>query len=355
MHVVVDSLILETKLKPDKPLWHLTMINSNSPEGPSRLVFNIHHAVGDGAFILQALTPIATALGATTTTTTTTPSISAPPKSSETINNIDHGALGVCSWLARTAYSAAVLFPDQVRVGLFTNRLPSLRKTQNPNNGNVMVASSVKVLTDGDEMMAIRRSTGATVTEIILSCISGSLKAHMALKSPVLAFMPVRGALHQDSEGNAVSGFFLALPTHESCPLQRLRAVVKQLRPKKQWGLAEFHSLLRHLCLPLIPSLLLEPIIKRCGSLVPCVGVSAFRIPGQELEIATAHLVKFRYFGIFEERLMPLMFSVSSVSNRLTVNLVANDAYCPLATSLVSEIQREVTALYATLRSQQDG
>lgn len=88
--------------------------------------------------------------------------------------------------------------------------------------------------------------------------------------------------LHQH-QGNAVSGFLLALPTHLCEPSSQLSYLVAQTSIVKRSHIAIALGLLARWALSLLPRQLLPRVVPLVASAASCCGVSSLRGP------ATAH------------------------------------------------------------------
>ncbi|KAL3922725.1 MAG: hypothetical protein SGPRY_004457 [Prymnesium sp.] len=133
--------------------------------------------------------------------------------------------------------------------------------------------------------------------------------------------MPASAKL-QSHKGNAVSGYFIEIPTHLSSPTERLLDVFRQTSPYRRWRVACFHALLIRAAMPLLPLPLLPPLVRAASSFFSAIGISCFRGPAGG-SILGLDVRAFYYFGFFDPQRMPLMLGISSVGDRMVVSLVS--------------------------------
>ena len=132
-------------------------------------------------------------------------------------------------------------------------------------------------------------SAAAARTAAAVAARSAAADSVAAARQPLLAFVPVMaGAADMSTplnkhQGNAVSGFLLALPTHLHEPSEQLSYLVAQTSVVKRSHIAIALGIAARWALSLLPRQLLPTVVPLVASAASCCGVSSLRGP------ATAH------------------------------------------------------------------
>ena len=333
-----------TPLPLDRPPWRISMVSLPS-QNRQCLLLSIHHCIGDGAFIANAL--LETFLGAV-------PPTPPPQARREKLTDVAPVSLGggrEGGVLARLglerirssvlAWSPLVYQPAAWLVQLHT--LLTARATASDASANLTLACSPTLNTSpGSDIGAIRVATGASVTDIMLCALAAQLRQLLADRQrhhdqdhggesgdpchPLLAFVPVMagapnlGTTLRRHCGNAVSGFLLALPVHLASPTARLRRICLQTRVAKRSHVAIAMGALARLALRLLPPPLLPSIVPLIADAASCCGVSSLRGPAHAA-CNGSNVDTLYFFGLFRPPRMPLMIGASSVGDRLRVTL----------------------------------
>lgn len=175
----------------------------------------------------------------------------------------------------------------------------------------------------------VRAATRATVTDILLTALSGALRASLgpaAATAPLLAFLPVMssspnlGAALTDHDGNTVSGVLVALPTDQPDAARRLACIVRQTRAIKRGQVAALIGWLARLSLRILPHASLPFLVPTLADHAACAGISSLRGP-DAVHVGGAPADTVRFFGAFVPARMPIMIGAASVADRLVLTL----------------------------------
>ncbi|WP_347955837.1 WS/DGAT/MGAT family O-acyltransferase [Gordonia aichiensis] len=223
-----------------RPLWEMYVIEGyKDAAGVEKLVVftKMHHATVDGASganlisYLCSLEPDAPPLA-----TDEIPMDGSSPSSLELFGR------GVFSTLTRPLSIPRMLGPS---VGLITETIsrarkgiamaPPLTAPRTSFNGTITGDRTIAVADmDLEDIKAVRRATGATVNDIVLSIAGGALRDYLIDRDELpegslLASVPVsvRGESKRDGGANKVSALFAYLGTDVEDPLERLRQITE--------------------------------------------------------------------------------------------------------------------------------
>ncbi|GAA2375170.1 wax ester/triacylglycerol synthase family O-acyltransferase [Gordonia sihwensis] len=223
-----------------RPLWEMNVIEGyRGEDGEEKLVVftKMHHATVDGASganlisYLCSLEPDAPPLA-----TDEIPMDGRSPGSLELFGR------GIVSTLSRPLSIPKMLSPT---LGLITETVsraqhgtamaPPLTAPRTSFNGTITGHRTIAVGDmDLEDVKAVRRATGATVNDIVLSIAGGALRDYLLERdelpdSSLLATVPVsvRGESKRDEGANKVSALFTRLGTDIADPLERLTAMTE--------------------------------------------------------------------------------------------------------------------------------
>ncbi len=330
----VRQVIREESQKPlssQRPLWRLVQVVL--PSGKMVLVLKIHHCIGDGGFITSLLLPLLDKVKPATP-----PVVRKRRKfdMEERVNSEGKGFL----WKMKRSFSVNILASMKVLLKqpymwvlqgwtLLNSRYVSVN-----HHVDTTFGISPIILTGSGSVDKIRNVIiGASVSDIILCAIASVIRKKLIenpctdASLPLLMFMPVMGgypnmeALISDHEGNAISGFLVALPVHLPTPKQRLKYLQEQTKPLKKFHVAAFIGKFARFAMNFLPRILLPHVIRQQMKMANFLGVSSFRGP-YTAQLFDNDLGRFYFFGIFDPPVQPFMCAISSVGDRLTVTLV---------------------------------
>ena len=317
-----------TPLADEQPLWRVLLLRM--PQGKMAIVLTIHHCIGDGSFIATMLMK--------ELLTSAPPSSSSPSSSPSTAPSTTPSA--PASAAAATWPAACMMLLSQPAAWLLQARSVLVGKQLRVGReAPLSLGRSATIeIGAGSDVGAIRRATGATVTDILLAAFAACVRSvelrassrssrsapHVA---PLLTFMPAMAgspdvtAPLERHTGNTVSGYMLSLPADDPSPLGRLRNVRRQSGAAKAARIATVAGWLARVALRLAPRQLLPQLVPLSAHVASCCGVSSFRGPPTSA-IDGATLDAFYFYGLFTPPRMPLMVAFTSVGERLRVTLV---------------------------------
>ncbi|MBM7366529.1 WS/DGAT/MGAT family O-acyltransferase [Gordonia hydrophobica] len=221
-----------------RPLWEMNVIEGyRDSDGREKLVVftKMHHATVDGASGANLISYLCSL----------EPDAEPPELDVIEMDGRDPGSLelfgrGVLNTLARPLGIPRMLGPslglitetiDRARHG--TAMAPPLTAPRTSFNGTItgdrVIATADMDLSD---VKAVRRATGATVNDIVLSIAGGALREYLIDRdelpeSSLLATVPVsvRGESKHDGGANKVSALFTRLGTDIEDPMERLTSI----------------------------------------------------------------------------------------------------------------------------------
>ncbi|WP_143965554.1 WS/DGAT/MGAT family O-acyltransferase [Gordonia zhaorongruii] len=230
-----------------RPLWEMVVIEGyQAPDGTEKLVVfsKMHHATVDGASgsnlisYLCSLEPDAAPLAP-----------DGPVKQSRAPGGLELLGRGLLDTAARPLgiprmVPAALGFIAQTvgRAREGTAMAAPLTAPRTSFNGTINGHRTVAVADMRlEDIKEVRRATGATVNDIVLSIAGGALRAYLDERgelpdAPLLASVPVsvREDSARDVGANKVSSLFAHLGTDIDDPLERLRQMTEDNRNAKE-------------------------------------------------------------------------------------------------------------------------
>lgn len=230
-----------------RPLWEMHVIEGyqDGTDVEKVVVFSkMHHATVDGASgsniisYLCSLEPDAPPLAP-----------DEPPSNSRNPGSLELFGRGVASTLARPLAIPRMVVPS---VGLIADTIgrarqgtamaPPFTAPRTSFNGTITGHRSIALADMSlDDIKIVRKTTGATVNDIVLSIAGGALRAYLDDRgelpdAPLLASVPV--SVREESQradgANKVSSLFARLGTDIADPLDRLRAMTEANRNAKE-------------------------------------------------------------------------------------------------------------------------
>ena len=251
------SRLSATPLNPARPLWQFHVVDNYG--GGSAVIIRIHHCYADGIALVQVLLSM-------TDVAPGGPPALAPPSAKSKPNGPADDALGDLA----QPLSDALGLARKLGASLLDNGSELL---QNPKKA-MALAEQVGALTGEitklalmgqdsptrfkgvpgvakrvawadrlplDEVKTVGRALGASVNDILLSCVAGALREYLAAKGDptdgvmIRALVPVnlRSAEKAYKLGNRFGLVFLELPIGIENPVERLYAVRANMRALK--------------------------------------------------------------------------------------------------------------------------
>lgn len=228
----------------DRPLWKMVLIQG-AGDGASRLIWRIHHAVGDGVTLLHLLQAIH---GERTARPTSTPLARAVPPAERLARDLrDQG----WEWGRRIAEETLRwMRPDESlrRLQQMQAAARSMSQTMTtpapptPFNGPLSPRRTF-VWTDFS-LAAIRRlrhATGGTVNDVVFSVVAGGLRSHLLEsglppRDALRVYCPVsmRADANRPATGNQVSAVIAPLHVEIADPVERLYKTIRAFETLKR-------------------------------------------------------------------------------------------------------------------------
>lgn len=335
-----------------RPLWRIDVI-SRRPGGGSALIWRIHHALADGMTAMRMAsamlwdeTPV-TGPEVPVTGPRTTRTRSRAPRAPRTARPVPHHRLAALLAAAREV-------PQ-----------PWLRS---PFDGHVDARREVAFATAGlEELHRVAASAdGATVNDVVLTVVAGGLRrwleAHHGHLGAVRVKVPV--SLHalpppeppsglpspesdQAQPGNRDSFFCLDLPLGSADPLERLAAIRRTTRARKQGHDAQHvDALMRELAHTPRLSRFAEHVLAHPRSFA----LNVSNVPGPRRPISVLGVPVRALYSLAEigER-HALRVAVVSLAGTLNVGLVADPTLLADVGGLAAGMQAEAAELIGHL------
>ena len=255
------------------------------------LVLKIHHCIGDGGFITSLLLPLLDRVKPAT------PPVVRKRRKFDMEERVNSEGKG-CLWKMKRFFSVNILASMNVIVNqpymwvLQGWTLLKSRHVSVDHHVDTTFGVSPIILTGSGSVDKIRNVIiGASVSDIILCAIASVIRKKLIenpatdASLPLLMFMPVMAgypnmeALISDHEGNAISGFLVALPVHLPTPKQRLKYLQEQTKPLKKFHVAAFIGKFARFAMHFLPQFLLPHAIRQQMKMTNFLGVSSFRGP----------------------------------------------------------------------------
>jgi diacylglycerol O-acyltransferase len=326
--------IFEQRLDRSRPLWRIDVI-PHVPAGGSALVWRIHHALADGMTAMRMATAVLWDQEPGTA-----------------------AAAGACVKPQRAAGAASPAAHHRLAGLLATARETPQPWLRSPFSGHIDARRAVAFVTAGlDELRhAARAVDGATVNDAVLNVVAGGLRrwleAHHGHLGDIRVKVPV--SLHamahsagddRASPGNRDSFFCLDLPLGSADPLNRLAAIRRASRARKQDHDAEhLDTLMRRLAR--VPRL--RQFTERVLAHPRSFALNVSNVPGPRQPVQVLGVPVSALYSLAEIREHhALRVSVISLGGTLSFGLVADPTLLPDVDHLASCMQAEAAALIA--------
>jgi WS/DGAT/MGAT family acyltransferase len=320
-------------------------------QGGSALIWSFHHAVADGSTMMDVAMAALWDEAPSTGTPAAGPSAAGPPAAGRS---------------AAPAPAPAPRPKPGPRAGRPLGGLrAAARETphpwlRSPFDGNIDAQRSVALVSVPFDAMrqAARATGGATVNDAVLTVVAGGLRRWLELHNGHLGSVRVKVpvSLHgiapsgngSDELGNRDSFFCVDLPLSPADPLQRLRAIHRATRVRKESHDAEqLDALMRRL--GYVPQLrrFAERVLTSPRSFA--VTVSNVRGPKHPVEVLGARVSELYSLAEIRER-HALRIAVVSLGERLNFGLTADPTLLPDVDQLADQIQADASELAARIQ-----
>jgi diacylglycerol O-acyltransferase / wax synthase len=332
---IIVARLFEQRLDRSRPLWRIDVIPELA-DGGSALIWRIHHALADGSSIMRIARA---ALWDEHSDSDPRAGGGRRPPAPGRPDSVAHHRPPDVRWFAREV-------PQ-----------PWLRS---PFNGHIGARRSVAFATT--ELSGLRRVAsvvdGATVNDAVLTVVAGGLRRWLEfhhgqlgavrVKVPVsLPAVPVTPDDERAEPGNRDSFFCLDLPLGSADPLDRLAAIRRATRIRKQGHDAEhLDALMRELGrVPRLRSFA-ERALAHSRSFA--VSVSSVSGPTEPVYVLGAPVQALYSLVEIRER-HALRVAVISLGDTLNFGLVADPTLLPDVDVLARDIQDEASVLIAAI------
>ena len=242
------SRLAATPLNPARPLWQYHVVDNYA--GGSAVIARVHHCYADGIALVQVL------LSMTDSGPDGPPAMPAPPLKKERGDDVDPlaelaepvsavvkmalrfgatlldkgaGALLEPAKMVAYAEQGGALTAEIARLAFMGQDSPTRLKGRAGVGKRVAWADPVPL----DEVKAVGKALGASVNDVLLSCVAGALREYLAHKGDatdgvmIRALVPVNMRPPEKAYklGNRFGLVFLDLPVGIENPVERLYAV----------------------------------------------------------------------------------------------------------------------------------
>jgi diacylglycerol O-acyltransferase / wax synthase len=335
---VMVARLFEQRLDRSQPLWRMDVIPKLA-DGGSALIWRIHHALADGSTIMRIARAVLWDEGLE----------SEPP------------ARGSGRWLPGPGRRGPAARDQSPHLRWVVREVPR-PWLRSPFNGNIGAHRSVAFA--AADLSGLRRAAtvvaGATVNDAALTVVAGGLRrwlefhhGHLGavrVKVPVsLVGLSVTSHDETPEPGNRDSFFCLDLPLGTADPLDRLVAIRRATRIRKQGHDAErLDALMREL--GRVPRL--RSFAEQALAHPRSFAVSVSNVPGPPAPVhVLGDSVRALYSLVEIRERHALRVAFISLGDTLTVGLVADPTLLPDVDVLARDMQDEAAALITATAS----
>jgi diacylglycerol O-acyltransferase len=321
-----------------RPLWEVAILE-NLLHDRWALVTKVHHCLADGIGSLDMLLLLADDIRPL-------PARRPPPGPGE-LRRLAGGALGAMSHPVRTVRQAEAVTEWVVRDEVVPAPPCSLNR---PIGAQRRLGLTRTTLQDVD---AIREALGGTVNDVVLTAVTGGLRALLSGRGEAApagglrAMVPVNLPAQEDGAlGNRVSSLFVALPVAEEDPARRHEEIRRRIAAEEHGrspeGVRTLLALAEHL----------PPVLHALGS-QSVLGRRLFNVTITNVPGGSETLWAFGAPLVEVIPIVPLAadhgvgVAVISYAGRLTVGVLADRASVPDVDVLVHGIERTLADLRA--------
>lgn len=253
---VLASRLAGTPLDPSRPLWQFHLVEHY--DGGSAVIVRIHHCYADGIALIQVM------LSMTDAAADGPPAM--PPPQPRSLNAREPDLLG---WLrqpigdalkaagkvsdillekgaalwqdpgkaVKLAHEGSSLTSEMAKLAMMGEDSPTRFKGTPGGTKRVAWAEPIPL----DEVKTVGKALGASVNDVLLSCVAGAMGRYLAAKGDSLDHVMVRALVPVNLRplekayrlGNQFGLVFLELPIGIRNPIERLYAVRQNMRALK--------------------------------------------------------------------------------------------------------------------------
>ncbi len=216
---------------PDKPLWRFYLVENY--KGGSAVIFRVHHAYADGVALVSVLDSIA---DVSVIHTSPAANFRLPERKPAFDGVLGQMLFALSSTLFYLGFGIGWLY-EALKVLLLPADSPTVYKQSLQGNKQVAWAPSIPL----EEVKAVGAKLGCTVNDVLLGCVSGSLREHLQQNGEPVdrislrAMVPVnlRPLSEAMNLGNRFGLVYLDLPVNQEDSVARVRAVRRNMAKLK--------------------------------------------------------------------------------------------------------------------------
>src|SRR5690349_21725333 len=223
------SELMSTPLDMTKPMWQVHLVDGY--DGASVVVARIHHAIADGIALVRVMLSL-------------TDATQSPARGRKRGEHTSTNSAGPLDWLP--AAMKVVTDPGRIAEGAYRlGRLvvlppdpPTVFKGSLGRRKRAAWSKAVPL----DDFKSIGKAFGATVNDVLVATATGALRRYLEQRGEPIDGLEIRASvpvnlrpLEQAHKlGNSFGLVFLTLPVGVADPLQRLRAIKKEMDELKR-------------------------------------------------------------------------------------------------------------------------
>ena len=223
------SELMSTPLDMTKPMWQVHLVDGY--DGASVVIARIHHSIADGIALVRVMLSL-------------TDATQAPPRGRRRGEHTNTNSGGPLDWLP--AAMKVVTDPGRIAEGAYRlGRLvvlppdpPTVFKGELGRRKRAAWSKAVPL----DDFKAIGKAFGATVNDVLVATATGALRRYLEQRGEPIDGLEIRASVPvnlrplEDAHkmGNSFGLVFLTLPVGVADPLQRLRAIKKEMDELKR-------------------------------------------------------------------------------------------------------------------------
>jgi WS/DGAT/MGAT family acyltransferase len=365
------SRLASRPLDPDRPRWQFHLVSNY--DGGAALIARIHHCYADGIALVQVL------LSMTDAGPDGPPALPPPPARKERAPKSDEALAQLIEPLTGAMQMALKVGAALIEKGVELWQDPA-KAVALAEQGGALTAELAKLALMGqdsatrfkgtpgiakrvawaepiplDEVKAVGKALGASVNDVLLSCVAGALREYLVHKGDATdgvmlrALVPVnlRPLEKAYQLGNQFGLVFLDLPIGIANPVERLHAVRANMRALK-------HSYQPVLTLGLLAAVGAGPKVLQDQLLVALARNATSvmtNVPGpqQPLYFAGARISRFM-FWVPQSGDIGMGVSILSYDGQVQFGLIADRGLCPDPGRVIARFRPEFDKLvYTTL------
>ena len=221
------SELMSTPLDMTKPMWHVHLVDGYA--GMSVVIARIHHSIADGIALVRVMLSL----------TDESPTPTRSKKRTE--HSTSAGPLDWLPGAMKLLENPGRIAEGAYRLGRLVVLPPDPPTPFKGNLGRRKRAAWSKAV-PLDDFKAIGKAFGATVNDVLVATATGALRRYMEQRGEPVNGLEIRASVpvnlrpleHAHRLGNSFGLVFLTLPVGIADPIQRLRAIKKEMDELKR-------------------------------------------------------------------------------------------------------------------------